>query len=256
MNISKRLNRLAEMVTEGSRLADVGTDHGYVPLCLCRQGKIPGAVAMDINEGPLLRARQHIDEAKLGAYIETRLSDGLAALKADEADTVLIAGMGGQLMERILEQGGHVLPTVKELVLQPQSEIWRVRRWLFAHGFRIVCEDILVEDGKFYPMFRAVRKGTAAKDEGDTEEAYTEEEYRFGKWSLQRSKKTLLLFLEKRLEVTQMILSGLPKGEEPKVFRRREELKREEALLWQMLCEGRREERVREENQGGDEEAL
>ena len=105
MNISKRLNRLAGMVTEGSRLTDVGTDHGYVPLCLCRQGRIPSAIAMDVNEGPLLRAKEHIREAELDAYIETRLSDGLSALNPGEADTVLIAGMGGNLMERILADG-------------------------------------------------------------------------------------------------------------------------------------------------------
>ena len=130
MNLSKRLSCLAEMVTAGSRLADVGTDHGYVPLCLYRQGKIPAAIAMDINRGPLERAQEHIREAGVEAYIETRLSDGLAALQPGEADTVLIAGMGGNLTKRILTEGKEVLETVKELVLQPQSEIWKVRRWL------------------------------------------------------------------------------------------------------------------------------
>ena len=144
MNISKRLSRLAAMVTEGSRLADVGTDHGYVPLCLYRQGRIPSAIAMDINEGPLERARAHIREAGLEHYIETRLSDGLHALRAGEADTVLIAGMGGGLTERILTDGKGVLETVRELVLQPQSEIWRVRRFLYENGWRIVCEDIVL----------------------------------------------------------------------------------------------------------------
>ena len=151
MNISKRLSRLAAMVTEGSRLADVGTDHGYVPLCLYRQGRIPSAIAMDINEGPLERARAHIREAGLEHYIETRLSDGLHALRAGEADTVLIAGMGGGLTERILTDGKGVLETVRELVLQPQSEIWRVRRFLCENGWRIVCEDIVVDEGKYYP---------------------------------------------------------------------------------------------------------
>ena len=157
MNISKRLSRLAAMVTEGSRLADVGTDHGYVPLCLYRQGRIPSAIAMDINEGPLERARAHIREAGLEHYIETRLSDGLHALRAGEADTVLIAGMGGGLTERILTDGKGVLETVRELVLQPQSEIWRVRRFLCENGWRIVCEDIVLDEGKYYPIFRAVK---------------------------------------------------------------------------------------------------
>ena len=121
MNISRRLNRLAELVTEGSRLADVGTDHGYVPLCLCREKKIPSAIAMDINEGPLKRAKSHIADAGLENYIETRLSDGLHELRGGEADTVLIAGMGGALMVRILTEGTRALMGVRELVLQPQS---------------------------------------------------------------------------------------------------------------------------------------
>ena len=196
MNISKRLSRLAAMVTEGSRLADVGTDHGYVPLCLYRQGRIPSAIAMDINEGPLERARAHIREAGLEHYIETRLSDGLHALRAGEADTVLIAGMGGGLTERILTDGKGVLETVRELVLQPQSEIWRVRRFLCENGWRIVCEDIVLDEGKYYPMFRAV-KGQA--------EPYGPGELLYGKSACQRSPEVMLEFLGKRLQNARQI---------------------------------------------------
>ena len=91
-------------------------------------------------------------------YIETRLSDGLSALKTGEADTVLIAGMGGALMERILAEGREGFGDgAKELVLQPQSEIWKVRRWLAENGWEIVWEDIVLDEGKYYPMFRAVQ---------------------------------------------------------------------------------------------------
>lgn len=232
MNLSKRLSCLAEMVTVGSRLADVGTDHGYVPLCLYRQGKIPAAIAMDINRGPLERAQEHIREAGVEAYIETRLSDGLAALQPGEADTVLIAGMGGNLTKRILTEGKEVLETVKELVLQPQSEIWKVRRWLRENGWKIVCENIVYDEGKYYPMFRAV-KGQA--------EPYGPGELLYGKSACQRSPEVMLEFLGKRLQNARQIQGRLGnqavEPEDPRIRRRREELAEETRLLEQMLSE-------------------
>lgn len=226
MNISRRLNRLAELVTEGSRLADVGTDHGYVPLCLCREKKIPSAIAMDINKGPLERAKSHIAEAGLTAYIETRLSDGLHELQGGEADTVLIAGMGGALMVRILSEGEPALIGVRELVLQPQSEIGDVRRWLGSHGWHIIKEDILLDEGKYYPMFKAVP--------GEAED-YTEAEYRFGKLEMQESPEVLADFLRKRLEVNRQIAAGLPENGEERIAARRAEVAAEIRLLTEVL---------------------
>ena len=219
MNISRRLNRLAELVTEGSRLADVGTDHGYVPLCLCREKKIPSAIAMDINKGPLERAKSHIAEAGLTAYIETRLKRG-------EADTVLIAGMGGALMVRILSEGTEALKEVRELVLQPQSEIGDVRRWLGSHGWHIIKEDILLDEGKYYPMFKAVP--------GEAED-YTEAEYRFGKLEMQESPEVLADFLRKRLEVNRQIAAGIPENGEERIAARRAEVAAEIRLLTEVL---------------------
>ena len=101
------------------------------------QGLIPHGIAMDVNAGPLERAREHIREHGLEEKIETRLSDGLREIEAGEADTVVIAGMGGALTIRILEKGFRILPSLKELVLQPQSEIARVRNWLADRGYCI-----------------------------------------------------------------------------------------------------------------------
>ena len=227
MNISKRLNRLADMVTEGSRLADVGTDHGYVPLCLCRQKKIPSAIAMDVNKGPLDRAKSHIREDGLEEKIDTRLSDGLEALREGEADTVLIAGMGGALTERILREGGEALSSVSELVLQPQSEIWKVREWLWKNDWKIVCEDMVLDEGKYYPMFRAVR--------GREETPYSEGELRFGRAKLQKSPKLLEAFLEKRLLTIGQIEAGLPEEKEERLLERRGELAKEKELLTEYL---------------------
>ena len=127
----------AALVTQGYTLADVGTDHGYIPIYLLQQKKIPAAIAMDINEGPLERAKEHIALYGLQAYIQTRLSDGVAALKPGEVEAVLIAGMGGGLVMHILKDGEKVCQSAKELILQPQSEIERVRAVSYTH---LQCE--------------------------------------------------------------------------------------------------------------------
>ena len=101
VQLSERLTAIAEMVTEGNRLVDVGCDHGYLPVYLMLQHKIPRAIATDVGKGPLARAQEHIAQYHMEAYIETRLCNGLSEIRPGEGDTLVIAGMGGPLMERI-----------------------------------------------------------------------------------------------------------------------------------------------------------
>ena len=148
MELSQRLYAVARLVTPGNRLADVGTDHGYIPIYLIKEKKIPHGIAMDINKGPLERAKEHIQAEGLQEQIETRLSDGLEKLKPGEADTAVIAGMGGALTIRILDKDRETVSSLKELILQPQSELFAVRRFLAQKGFRIEEEDLVLEEGK------------------------------------------------------------------------------------------------------------
>ena len=150
------MKAVASMVTPDYVLADIGTDHGYVPISLVQRKKIPKAIAMDINKGPLQRAREHIAEFQLEEFIETRLSDGVKKLKVGEVDSILIAGMGGELVIHILSDGMEVCRSVKELILQPQSELDKVRRFLRENKYKIVDEDMVIEDGKYYPMMKVV----------------------------------------------------------------------------------------------------
>ncbi len=147
--------------------ADVGTDHGHVPVELVRRTIVKKAVAMDVRKGPLSRATENIALAGLADKIETRLSDGVAKLQPGEADSVVIAGMGGELIIKILENGRHMWDSVKQWVLSPQSEIFKVRRWLFENGFVIRKEDMVLEDGKFYTVMD-VRREKDADSEGKT----------------------------------------------------------------------------------------
>ena len=108
MMLSKRMQAVADLVPEAACLADIGTDHGYLPISLVQKGRVSRAIAMDVNAGPLDRASGHIEECGLGERIATRLSDGLTELGPGEADVVLIAGMGGPLTVRILERGKNI----------------------------------------------------------------------------------------------------------------------------------------------------
>lgn len=215
MQLSKRMCMLASMVTGGNRLADIGTDHAYIPIFLKESGKIPSAVAMDVRKGPLLRAQAHIEEAGLSEYIETRLSDGLEKLAPGEADTILIAGMGGPLTNRILAARPLVAASAKELVLQPQSEIAGTRLFLAAQGYCILQEEIVCEEGKFYPMMR-VKKGTPWN--------MTPLEAAFGPLLLEKKSPVLLAYLEREEAQCQALLEKLSQADTQRVRERRKQV--------------------------------
>lgn len=186
MELSKRLMAVADLVTAGSFIADIGTDHGYVPIYLMKHGRIRGAIASDVNQGPLERARRHIVQEGLEGQVKLRLSDGLKSIGEDEADTIVAAGMGGGLIVRILDEGGKTAEALKECVLQPQSEVWKVRKYLACHGWTVKAEDMVEEEHKFYPMMKAVR---------GVPERYEEYEYIYGKKLLELKHPVLKRFL-------------------------------------------------------------
>lgn len=219
MELSKRLKAVAELVTPGMRLADVGTDHGYIPIYLTEAGVIPSAIAMDINKGPLERAKEHIREHGLEGKIQTRLSDGLKNLQMNEADCMIAAGMGGGLVIRILSEERDTAGSLKELILQPQSEIDSVRKYLSEEGYRIVAEDMVYEDGKYYPMMKAVPCMAGAG-----EIPYSEEELEFGRVLLQQAHPVLGQFLEREMEIQNRILSALESQESVRAKKRMEEI--------------------------------
>ncbi len=162
MELSKRLAAIAGFAPAGCAVADVGTDHGYVPICLVKEGVAKRALAMDVRKGPLARAEEHIRAYQLEGRVETRLSDGLAQLREGEADKVIIAGMGGGLMVRILEGRAHLNGCIHTYVLSPQSDWGLVRRYLRREGMRILREEMIEEDGKFYPILLVEDPGTGA----------------------------------------------------------------------------------------------
>lgn len=216
---------LASKVTQGNRLADIGTDHAYIPIALVLEGKIPFALAMDINKGPLARAREHILEQGVETLIETRLSDGLEKLCPHEADTVLIAGMGGALTVHILEGGAHCLDSMQELILQPQSEIYLVREYLCQHGFQIIEEDIVLDEGKYYPMIKAVHGNASKLDRA---------EFIYGQKSVQHSLEVWKAFLKLEFEKNEKIIETLIENGQKDTAKMQEKLEKRELIcsIW------------------------
>lgn len=206
IKLSNRLSTVASFVTDGNVLADVGTDHGYIPIYLLQKEQIPRAIAMDINEGPLQRAKEHIRQFQLENYIETRLSDGVAALSPGEVDSILIAGMGGGLVMHILEEGCEVCRQAKELILQPQSELERVRNYLWLNGYVILAEEMVLEDEKFYPMMRVQYQGT--NDNASAENLLF---CRYGKLLLEQKNGVLKEYLIREQRVYSEIRENLGK---------------------------------------------
>lgn len=176
MELSKRLTAVAGMVTKGNIVCDVGCDHGYVSIYLVRERISPRVIAMDVRKGPLAQAKEHIRLYGLEDYIETRLSDGVDALKVGEADTLILAGMGGRLMEGILTRGREKVIRMKELILQPQSEIAAFRKFLREAGFKIASEDMVFEEGKFYPMMRVIPQMQGADVDADAQKDVVQSE--------------------------------------------------------------------------------
>ena len=229
MELSKRLYAVAGLVTEGASVADIGTDHGYVPIYLVERGIASKVIAMDVNQGPLNRARMHIVGHGLGDRIETRLSDGLARIRPGEVDTVIVSGMGGPLTIRILQEGKEVADQLNALILQPQSEICRVRRFLTENGYRIEQEDMVLEDGKYYPVMRVVH---------GTKEPYEEWEYLYGKRLLEARHPVLLEFLKRELHIKESILEQLAgRGGSESARERAEEICREREWIQKALAQ-------------------
>lgn len=227
VKLSERLSHLAALVSEHAILADVGTDHGYIPIYLVQTGRISKAYAMDIGKGPLLRAKEHVQACGLGEYITLRLSDGVAALAPKEADSILIAGMGGGVTLHILTEGEAVVSAAKELILQPQSEISRVREYLYANGYQIDREDMVFEDGKYYPMMHVI-PGAKAEDVTSRTTEEWQVIYRYGERLLKDKNDVLHQYLLHSIEQYEMILENLAKANETDaIAERRKEISEE-----------------------------
>ena len=198
MKLSKRLQTIADFVKKGAVVADIGTDHAHIPIYLIKNNIISKAYACDINAGPLEKAKENINYYGV-KNIELRLSNGLEKLKTDEADTFIIAGMGGELIIDILDRGQGFFDKKNTFILSPHTKIEEVRNYLLRKGLKILKEDMCIDEGKFYTVMEAVYIGKTF--------SYTKGELLFGKYLIDNKNPVLFEYLKKEKQKYLNIIS-------------------------------------------------
>ena len=198
------MHMVADLVMPGNVLADIGCDHGYLSVWLVREKRVSRAIAMDLREGPLAKAKESITFFHQNERIETRLSDGMDKLRPGEADCIVIAGMGGILMRDILQRGRECCALAKQLVLQPQSDPETVRSEIHNQGFYIADERACYEDGKYYVAFSC--------EKGEENVPYSETELKYGRILVERRNETYFRYLREELGKKEAMYQNLMKA--------------------------------------------
>lgn len=200
--LSSRLATVGSFVPQGARVADIGSDHAYLPANLALNQRISYGVAGEVVKGPFENAQHEIEKLGLGELLVARLADGLAAIQpADQIDTITIAGMGGPLIRHILTQGTAALTGVQRLVLQPNVGEATVRDWLAANQFKLTAERILAEDGHTYEVLVADKTAQAV--------TYSAAEQLFGPFLIQEKSPIFVAKWQHELQRAQAAVTQM-----------------------------------------------
>lgn len=206
--LSKRLELAASFVQPGARLADIGSDHAYLPCYLAQKGIVHFAIAGEVVIGPFTSAKKQIQSSNLTDKVEARLGDGLAVIEtSDQIDTITICGMGGDLIARILDAGKEELKLegVTRLILQPNNAEAKLRRWLIENEYAIIEEKIIEENDKIYEILVA--------EPSSVTETYSKEDYLFGKRLRQEKNEIFKKKWQGELEKLAYILQSLDQSQ-------------------------------------------
>lgn len=158
--LSNRLKTIAHFLPEKAFFADIGSDHAFLPRFVCLRSDQAQAIAGEVSEGPYKAACMTVDSSGLSKQINVRLGDGLEVIRNDSVTEVVIAGMGGTLITKILEKGKKFLATVERIILQPNIGEKNVRKWLYQNGFAITSEKVIRENNHFYEIIVADKDPT------------------------------------------------------------------------------------------------
>ena len=218
MKLTDRLLKIASLVTEGKRVADIGTDHGYIPVYLLNKNKVPFAILSDVNKGPLDNARKEVRHNNLLDKTDLRLGSGIEVLKKGEVDEVIIAGMGGILINELLEANKEVAHSVDKLILQPMQAQDELRKYLFSNGYEILNEALVKEDFRIYEILEVKYTGNNTQVE---DEIYFE----VGKKLIENKDELLNEFIDKKVYKYNSIIEKLDGKSGEAVEQKREESK-------------------------------
>lgn len=165
MMLDDRLMTIASFVRRQSRVADIGTDHGYLPVYLTENGLCRSVIATDVKSGPLKSAKDHVKQAGLQEKITLRLGDGLSVINPDEVEDIIIAGMGGETIVSLLDATPWIKDEKLRLILQPMTRTHELHRWLMQNGFVIQPERLVIDGHHMYPVMVAVYAAASPVDD-------------------------------------------------------------------------------------------
>ena len=203
IKLSKRLSTAASYVRSGAFVADIGTDHAYLPIYLVLNGIAAEALASDVNSGPIQKAKENISKYGLSGKIHTEIADGLAGIEKYKPTDIIICGMGGELIARILDASNYVKNSDIRLILQPMTCVFELREYL-SRGYSTIAENVVCEDGKIYQIVCAHYDGQ--------ERSYTKAELELGKMNIEGGSNEFLELLNSTIAKKQKKLSGLSVG--------------------------------------------
>jgi tRNA (adenine22-N1)-methyltransferase len=228
LKLTSRLEKIASLVTEGKKIADVGTDHGYIPVYLLKKEIIPFAVLSDVNKGPLDNGKKLVMKNNLIKKVDFKLGSGIDVLEKDEVDEVIIAGMGGMLIADILENKKSVSHHLQKLILQPMQAQSSLRQYLLENGYKIIDEVLVREDFRIYEVIVAkyTGKNTVVKDD-----IYFE----VGEQLVQNRDPLLKDFVEKKIKSYTDILEHLKDIDSESIEKKKIETKAKIAKLEEII---------------------
>ncbi len=204
MILGIRLQAIADMVDSARVLADIGSDHAYLPICLLKGGRIERAIVTDLSQGPLQVARNNIINAGFDEVCSLRQGDGLTPLSPGEAEVIVIAGMGGNMIIKILSENPHIAKAAEYLVLQPMQQKRELRQFLNNNSYKILSERVVREDGKYYEIIKA-KEGS--------QQAFTNIELEIGFAMLRDS--TYRCYIDNRKSEWKHIIDERSKAQQP-----------------------------------------
>lgn len=202
MKLTDRLLKIASLVTEGKKIADIGTDHGYIPVYLLNKGRVPYAILADVNKGPLENAKKEVRHNNLLDKVDLRLGSGIEVLERGEVDEVIIAGMGGILISQLLEAKSEVAKSLDKLILQPMQAQDELRKYLLNNGYDILDEVLVKEDFRIYEIIIAKYTGENTNIE---DEIYLQ----VGKKLIENKDPLLKEFIDKKIYMYNSILEKI-----------------------------------------------
>jgi len=214
--ISERLKAIADMVDSCECCADIGTDHGYIPIYLLNKGVCKRAIASDINKGPLEKAKYNVKKEDLSDKIDCRLGSGFSTIKPGEQNIAIIAGMGGNLTRDIIEDGMEVFKSLDYLIVQPVQNVEVFRQYVYEKGYEIIEENLCIDEGKYYEIIKIKYKN---KKQGiqDIDDIF----YEISKFSYDRKHKLINEFIKNKIEKYEKILYAIKEDSESALERKK-----------------------------------